>query len=276
MEERGKRTGDTARAIYLYCFALSDFMSEPPGVPGVDGQSPVTLRRHGRVVAVVSEVPRDDFTGPDAEARLADLQWLGPRVMHHEEVIEQVMQRSPVFPARFGTLFSTTDRLTQLVARHHEEIVAFADRMAGKEEWAVKAYLQRSKATQALAAEAMAGLEERLARSPGMRFLQQQRLQSQAAGRLKEWTAGARDRLRQELRCCATDITERAVTGAAPPDQGEMVLNLAVLVPRSEAERMLAAVEQLNGEWGPRGLTVQCTGPLPPYSFTPPLTTEGA
>lgn len=263
---------DERLALYLYGFVRWTDAAEVPALPGVAGEDQrVSCQRHREIAAVVSEVPLVEFTGPDAEAHLADINWVGPRAVHHEAILEEIMRRAPIFPARFGILFSSEARLLEVMARHHEEIVSFLDRIAGRDEWAVKAYLDRNKATEAVAAEAIAADEAALPLSPGKRFLRRQRALSQTADKLTDLTEMARGRLRRELEADAVSLVERASSAAPVEGQREMVLNFAILVPHAEVPAALSAVEKMNAEWAPRGLTVACTGPMPPYSFTPSL-----
>jgi hypothetical protein len=232
-------------------------------------------RRHREIAAVVSEVPLAEFTGPDAEAHLADIKWVGPRAVRHEAILEEIMRRSPVFPARFGILFSSEERLLEVMVRHHDEIGSFLNRIAGQEEWAVKGYLDRNKATEAVTAEAIAADEAAGPLAPGKRFLRRQRALSQTAGNVTDLTERARGRLRQELEAEAVSLVERATSAVPAEGQREVVLNFAILVPHAGVPSALNTVEKMNAEWEPRGLTVACTGPMPPYSFTP-LLEEGA
>jgi hypothetical protein len=257
------------QALYLYGFARWSQLPELPELPGVTGRDRVTRRRHRDLAAVVSEVPLDEFTGPDAEAHLSEIDWVGPRAVRHESILEEIMRRSPVFPAHFGILFSSEDRLLELMARRHDEIVSFLDRIAGREEWAVKGYLDRAKATEAVAAEAIAADEAALPEAPGKRFLRRQRALSDTSAKVTDLTEAARGRLRRELESDALPLVERTTTVAE--GQREVVMNFAILVPHAEVPAALDAVGKMNAEWEPRGLTVACTGPLPPYSFTPAL-----
>jgi len=262
-------------ALYLYGFARWSEVAELPELLGVAGEDRVTCRRHREIAAVVSEVPLIELTGPDAEAHLSDIKWVGPRVVRHEAILEEIMRRSPVFPARFGILFSSEERLLDVMARHHDEILSFLDRIAGQEEWAVKGYLDRDKATEAITKEAIAADEAALPESPGKRFLRRQRALSQTPGKVTDLTEMARGRLRRELEAEAVSLVERATSAVPVEGQHEVVLNFAILVPHAAVPAALHAVETMNAEWEPRGLTLAGTGPMPPYSFTPFLE-EGA
>src|ERR1035437_9969885 len=96
--------GETA--LYLFCFARSDAVREVRST-AVDGHSRLlVLRPSPDLCAVVSEVAREDFCGPAAELPSLQLDWVAPRAVRHEAVMEEVMAYSPILPLPFGTLFS--------------------------------------------------------------------------------------------------------------------------------------------------------------------------
>jgi hypothetical protein len=262
----------TDNALYLYCFARSDQLSAPPQGPGIDAKGPLALQRIGDIAAVVSEVSLADFTGPEAEERIRDLGWLAPRALRHERIIEEIAARSPVLPARLGTLFSSAERLAALVGAHHAAIRGFLDRVADHEEWAIKGHLQRAPALAARVQEALAAQAGRLSASHGVRYLQEQRARVQAEAALRRWLQETADRIWRELRSIASDAVERKVL---PPEaeqpHGEMVLNWAMLVPAPRVSELRALVARLNRDLAGSGLTLQESGAWPPYSFAPSL-----
>ena len=132
-------------AIYLFCLARSHHALLPQG-DGVSGNGPLVQENFRDVTAVVCSVPLEDFIGSSADERLQDLSWVGPRALRHEQVIEEVMQNSPVLPARFGTLFSSRESLLALVENNYAKIDQFLDHIKDKEEWAVKCVLSRADA----------------------------------------------------------------------------------------------------------------------------------
>jgi hypothetical protein len=85
------------------------------------------------------------FRGEEAEARLRDLSWLGPRACRHEAVIEEAMRHGPVLPARFATLFASADSLRGFVLRHRSAIAGFFSEIGDQQEWAVKGLLVRAR-----------------------------------------------------------------------------------------------------------------------------------
>ena len=65
-------------------------------------------------------------------------------------MIVEAGSRSPVLPARFGTIFASRDSLEQRLDEHRDAILAFLDRVTDQEEWAVKGYLDKARAAAAL------------------------------------------------------------------------------------------------------------------------------
>ncbi len=263
---------DAGKGVYLYCCALSDALPEAPEVESVEEGSPPSLRRAEDLAAVWSEVSLESFAGPGSEERLKDLGWLAPRALRHQAVVEAVGRSSPVFPARFGTIFSSLESLDRLLETHRRELRQFLDRVAGMEEWGVKGYLDRAKARERLVDEELAAPGAALSTSPGVRYMQERRLRAEADARLRRWLAETSRRALDELSHRAAQTAERrpVSSGAAGP-QPEMVSNWAFLVPRAGVDDLREAGARLGRELGDWGLAFELSGPFPPYSFTPPL-----
>jgi hypothetical protein len=60
----------------------------------------------GELAAVALDVPLAEFVGEEAESKLKDLSWLGPRVTRHDALTRGAFAAGPVVPCRFGTLFA--------------------------------------------------------------------------------------------------------------------------------------------------------------------------
>ena len=140
-----------AQGLYLYCLARLSRLPPPPLLgQGLDGQNSLAVATYQDLAAVWSPVPVEDFSGPEAEERLRDLTWIGPRVIRHQEVVAGVMRHSPVLPARFGTIFASLANLEKVLQRHSDTIAGFLERLTDQEEWAVKGMLDRPGAQEKL------------------------------------------------------------------------------------------------------------------------------
>ena len=257
--------------LYLYCVARADRLPAING-RGIDDR-PLLLQRLASVVAVISRVQLTGFAAEDAEARLSDVSWVGPRALRHQEVVERVMDRSPVLPVRFGTLFFSRRRVAELLGEHRREIDRYLDRVEDKREWSVKAFVDRRRVTENLATEAVGREAERLqGLSPGARYFEQRRLEQGARKQFETWLRGATAAIESRLEKWAVEtrrleLLGREATGKAT----DMVLNRALLVPSSSADGLRDRIGALARERQGQGVSLELTGPWPPYSFCPSL-----
>ncbi len=277
--ERFSSDPDPSSAIYLYCLARSPLGLSSEDISeerGVDDKNPLLSWTFRDVVVVVSKVRREEFCGPEAENRMQDLAWMGPRACRHEAVIEKVMRFSPVLPARFATLFSSLQSLEEFLKKHYASIRRFLNRVAGKDEWAVKGMLERKKAKEAMLTESLAGREQELSGlSQGARYLLERRLGTGVERELQASLQKICEDLMQDLRPIAAPFLQRPVL-SLDTEKGdrEMVMNCAFLVPRSAGSEFQKRISEADARHRGRGLNFEITGPWPPYSFSASLWTS--
>jgi len=257
-------------AVYLYGFGrsadLADFAA-----PGVEPGRDAAVWPFGDAAAVVSEVapgliaPAADRPTPDEQARIVG------QAVRHQEVIAAAFARSPVLPARYGAVFSSRDALAALVAAHREAIALFLDRVAGREEWAVKGHLHTQPVVEMMLARdpELTAQREKLPTAPGARYFQEKRLHAEAERKVSAWLAGALSEARSELSGDAEAVCELR-RGSAPEGQ-RLVYHDAFLVPKDRLAAWLARLDAVAAKFGDAGLSLAATGPWPPASFAPPL-----
>lgn len=265
------------QGLYLYCLTrLSRLPPLPLLGPGVDGQSSLAVATYQDLAAVWSPVPVEDFSGPEAEERLRDLTWIGPRVIRHQEVVAGVMCHSPVLPVRFGTIFASLANLEKVLQRHSDTIAEFLERLTDQEEWAVKGMLDRPGAKGKLFALKLAREAESLeALSPGKRYFEEQRLRAAGDQELQRWLQEVCRKLWADFRDYAAKVQERRLLSreTTGSDQ-DMVWNWALLIPRRAIGGFQALIQDVNAQYAPHGMRLEVTGPWPPYSFCPALDME--
>jgi hypothetical protein len=262
-------------AVYLYCFARPGIQSQLGGT-GIDACKPVVIEHFASVSAVVSEAALEEFCGQQAEKNLKDLVWLSPRACQHEKVIEQAMQDSPVLPARFGTIFSSLAQLHDYAQQHGLAIAQFLDRVAGHEEWAVKGLMQPGCVVRSVFMDAQQAHQDELASlPPGRRYLQEQKMRAEAEkalrSGLKETCRGIENSLR---RVAAGFARRRVVDKSEMGEDVEVILNWAFLVAGCNLPAFREEVNIANCDHAANGLALRLTGPWPPYSFAPALSTD--
>ena len=112
---------------------------------------------------------------------------------------------------------------------------------------------------------------------PGAAYLLEQSRRIQAREALDARLAEACGNLLDEFNLLASEIVERRILARERPDAArEMVLNWALLLPAAAAADFRGRIERANGEQYRNGLTLEASGPWPPYSFCPALEPEPA
>lgn len=258
--------------IYLFCLTSENPLPEVTG-PGIDGEHPLLVEDIGNVAAIFSEVNLEDFTGPEAQARMEDLAWIGPRALRHEEVIMAVMEQVPVLPVRFGTVFSSFEAMKEPLRRHWDTWSMFFRDTAGKKEWSLRAYMDRPQVRSQIMAVRLAAEKEQLdGLSPGKRYFLEQKIKGAVEREVTSWLKGIGEDILSKVQKVSSSFSERRllsreVTGM----DDEMFFHGAFLVP----DRSVDVLQGLTGEWNrhheTQGLSLELSGPWPPYHFAPVL-----
>lgn len=258
------------QVLYVYGLASANRLVAIEGA-GVNGESSVAVQKFQDIGAVLSMVSLEEFSGETAEKNLADVSWVGPRACRHGEVVAEASRFSPILPVRFGTIFSSPQALERFMELHYGTILDFLAKVVDQEEWSVKGILDCPRAKEAILSVCLSAEKARLAElQPGRRYLEEQRLQGRVESELNDWLQQVCSTVTDDLKSGVTDLCQRRLLpfGSAGT---EMVLNLALLIPRDATAEFLPRIKRANTEYAPQGLNFQLSGPWPPYSFSPAL-----
>lgn len=240
--------------MITYLYAVGRDLDLPDdGSRGIDGG---TLRLVGEagLQAVVSDVDRESFA--DLDEHREDLAWLAAVARAHHGVVEAVGRDRAVAPLALATVYLDDDRVRTVLRESREAFTAVLDRVDGRDEWGVKAYVRPG------AARATAGADRP---SSGAAYLRSRR------DALREGNAAvaAAEREADEVDAAVAALAvesrrhppqDRSLTGR----QEQMVLNGAYLVDRSAADEVRALVEERSRTGS---IDLELTGPWVPYSF---------
>jgi hypothetical protein len=222
----------------------------------------VRLVREGRVAAIVGPVDLSEFDQLDE--RLNDLAWLEQKARAHEAVLDGLVGEGAVVPLRFGAIYRRPDEVVALLRERGEEFEADLDRVRGRIELGVKGFAERTTLEETLARERVATAA---GGGTGRAYLERRRVQrdvaDEASAILGEAARNTHERL-LELSIAGTVSRphSRELTGRFE----EMFLNAAYLVPADD-ESLREEVTALGRAYAPLALTLDVTGPWPPYSF---------
>ncbi|QJC56596.1 hypothetical protein HC248_01904 [Polaromonas vacuolata] len=265
-------------SIYLYCLAgptcvavVKQLAGEKEA--GIDASSPLLTLEMGGIVAVIGAVDAGEFN----EQNLQSTEWLGQRAYRHAELVQKIMGSAAVLPVRFGTLFESTESLTRLLTQHSERIAAFLEKLHGKAEWGVTAYLDEERARSTISAEDPA-IQARIATmslAPGARYMQQKQVDVMLDAALRVWLADQVRHMGDALHTHAVENADLRLFSSEESGRPErMVFNGAFLLDDLDLPDFREALFALHAAGSEGGLTLEMKGPWPAYNFCPDLRVE--
>jgi hypothetical protein len=234
-------------------------------MPGSEGvrllELPEIPSRRGaqRDWLVVSSV-REAMYGEDAlQHRLQDLEWIGPRAMAHEAVIEHFLSVDAVLPMQLFALFKSDARAVEHIVHNSRRIGRILLRIEQQVEWGLRLMWDPGSletAKQPPPRRIVSGADylvrKRNQRDQSRVVLQRARAD---ASRLYRVIAGEASEARRR-----SDV-ERAAPGS------RLLLDAAFLVPARRTKAFQAVVRRHAGALERAGISVSLTGPWPPYNF---------
>lgn len=212
------------------------------------------------VVAVASDVDLDEFGEEALRRNLEQLPWLEEVARRHDEVARHLASRTATAPLRLATVFRSDESVRRQLADWAGAAVAALDRIEGRSEWSVKAYVDAAETAETGSAPAADGP------GAGAAYLARRRAALDQHARAAEERTELGSTLHQRLETTAVAgrllmPQDRKLSGHT----GEMVLNGSYLVEDAASEAFVQAAEQAAAEHD--GVRVEIGGPWPPYSF---------
>jgi hypothetical protein len=220
--------------LYLYAITYSA-AGIKVDVAGVHG-TPVKQFCHGSLAAILSE-HEDLRLTPDEEELWA-----------HEAVLEAAMEDAPVLPMRLGSVVADEAAVALLLDERREAFERGLENVRGAVELGLRAAVGAGEAHSAQLTAIGSG-------GPGTAYLME-RLGAQQR----------RDALGEQVHARLCELARRH-TELSSSLEGTSV-TAAYLVDMDLVDPFRELVEKLQGEVD--GVSLTCTGPWPPYSFTTP------
>jgi hypothetical protein len=264
-----KRAPETDElGYYVYGVAWADEAGLPNDLQGVDPKHGPTLIDHGDLVAIASRVSLSEFGEEPLHENLNDVEWLEEKARAHEHVLDRVLSRMPVVPMRLCTIYRGEAQVREVLEREHDVFADALRRLEGKTEWGVKLIAEPG-AVQKAADDAAGNAGPSDAElSEGAAYMREKGRAARRRGvadRIAEsWAQDVHDRVSAHaVEALLNPLQNPEVSGHT----GDMLLNGVYLVDDRAAAEFHSVIDELAGEYEPRGARVQLTGPWPPYNF---------
>ena len=257
--------GETAIYVYGIASADADELADAlAAVEGVGTTTPFTIERDG-LVAIASDVPLAEFDEERLRENLNDVEWLEQTARGHELVLEAARESATIVPLRLCTIYRGEDHVRVMLEREQAVFRDALRRLEGKTEWGVKLIAEPGALEEALANDES---QEAGEVSPGVAYMQSRGREAKEREEIdalaNSWAAEAHDRLSSAaFEALLNPLQNPEVSGHV----GEMLLNGVYLVEDSGMEEFTAEIEALVISFDDRGVSVEMTGPWPPYNF---------
>jgi hypothetical protein len=243
-------------AWYVYGVAEDD-----PALERLDG---VELIRHGKLAAIVREVPLAEYDEAILPERLNDRQWLERNARAHEDVLQGAAALTAVVPLRFGAIYRSRAHVGQMLDERAGEFAEALDRVRGHVELGVKAWVDLAALERSLDPEDDAAA----AGGAGAAYLRQRAREQERSRELADRCTELAEEAHTRLSALAVaDAVNRPQPRELTGRSEAMLLNGAYLVPAGD-NRLRAEVGRLAAEHAEHGVEYELTGPWPPHNFT--------
>jgi len=237
---------------YIYGLIKADTVL-PDGLTGLGPSGQVSTIVHGRVAAVVSDVPLDRPLGMRAD------------LVAHEGVLDTLAARGAVVPMRFPAVVEEHAVVDELLAPNQDHFVELLDSLEGRAQFTLTGRYEQD----AVLREVLVGDEEIRALREKIRELPEDASYYDRV-RLGELVVHALEQRREGEGALIVEklepFAEAAVSNQlSAPDE---VVNVAFLVERDRQEEFENAVEGVGEELVGR-VRLRLLGPVAPYDFVP-------
>jgi hypothetical protein len=253
--------------VYVYAIAPAG-STAPKGLRGLDDAAVRTVG-DGDLAAFVSNVAEREYAEGPLNAHLADMEWLTPRAVRHQEVNAALAAVcDPLVPLSFGTVFRDVAGVTRMLDERAAELGPRFEALRGKAEWIAVVRRDRQKALAAVETESepLRALRSDIeAAPPGRGYLLTRQLDETKRTELRASDAAAIVEAteafeREQMRLFREPLVEEA--------GGGMLARFSVLA-RRDAAGVLDRISAAYGKrWEARGYALELSGPWPAYRFS--------
>ena len=119
---------------YVFAITLSQYEYELPADQIADGY-PLFVYGYGKIQAVLSEVPLNEYGQSALQLRLNDPTWFEQTLKKHNNILAKIQTVASMVPMRLCTICDTSDALTAFLSEHHDDFVNTLELIEGNQSW---------------------------------------------------------------------------------------------------------------------------------------------
>ncbi len=252
--------------IYLFCATRQE-----PSLQGRPGCNDIVFIESDGLYATVKYVSENDYSGANIKKRLSDESWLDASVREHLKVIGHIMEDHTVIPFNFGTIYTSEEGLKCFIGKYASDLKKSLLYLDNKEEWSVKAFCNKKKITENIVvlSQSVADIETQITMStPGKAYI----LKKKKIDILGKEINRIYNTVSKLVFTRMNELPDEYRLHAIPPekaseDDDDMIINATFLLRKETIDDFIELADSLLVEHENIGLSLEITGPWPPYSF---------
>lgn len=262
------------KGFYLYAVRPVNYKTTVPEIKGIDNRGHVFTTVVGdQIEAIVSLVSLKDFVTAEIKERAQnDLQWIKEKSMLHNHVVMQSAEgtEGAIVPMKFGLIFKNRESLSRAIKKDSTKFFELFQKLKGKEEWSVKVFAGPTFKEAVIKNEpALRSRKEEIASMPaGLAYFEEKELEDEAEKRQREETRRLSQEVTEILRKFVDEAKFGKILGKELTMKAEpMILNAIFLINKTKLDKFFKEAEKVQGMLEKQGLTIEMSGPWPPYNF---------
>jgi hypothetical protein len=269
---------EVGELLWAYCVMRAG--GPEPALPeGIHGSGPVERVEAEGLAVIVSRVPRSEFGAGALQRNLNDMAWLERTAREHEAILDAALLGATIVPLRMCTLYETADNVQGMLARENEALNEALGFLEDRLEWSVKVLVSSDALIEVARVQLGPDDEPPSAterRGEGGAYLLGRRRERLLRQRAQSLAVDLAEQIHARLQDWAIDaVTRPAQNPELSGHEGEMLLNAAYLVERERSSELRRLVDELEAHHRELGISIELTGPWPPYNFVPDRDSRG-
>lgn len=256
------------KGILLYCITnmLDERICE---ISGMNKANQLYSIEHSGFYAIVSDVSLEEY-GEEAMAEKAeDIDWLKEKAVVFMDIILKINSICSIIPMKFLTIFTTEDRVKNVISENHEQFLHNFNKIKDREELSLKIYCDDKKYKNKVMGEEIKKFEESLIGKPkGATFFLKKKFEGELDDKIQSRIYNVANQIADHINSLAVEMkTNKLLAKEITGITEQMILNCAFLIDSDKQTQISESIDELKGDYEDNGFMIELSGPWPPFSF---------
>ena len=262
-----------AGTFYLYGIAAAaDAKADVfDGIEGLEAKSSVITMKCGSLSAIVSRLDNPAFSPYMIRKSMKNNSWLKDQVRQHAGVLAEAKGMMTIVPLRFGTVFTSEKEVQSFVQKREKALLETLSRLKDKNEFGIRVLCDVDKLGASISTSGSEFSQSISQLSPSVaEFIKGQLHMDDADfsySSIEKAIESIVSRIDQPLQHFATEAISKNNGNGFATDLADVVLNSTYLVPLVQEKNFRSKITEIAQELNPLGVTIEVSGPWPPYHF---------